>query len=72
MLGGIPFYVDQTLCQVKFVRWRRNHRKSRINKKWHKKYGFIAECGGYGFHMDGMGMYVCPCMANQIRAKAEK
>lgn len=29
--------------QPKFLRWKKSHRRSRINKKWHKKYGYECE-----------------------------
>jgi len=50
-LIGMPVYVNKHLCQMVFVRWRRSHRKSRINKKWQKKYGAVCVCSGHGYVM---------------------
>ncbi len=61
MLGGIPVYANSLLCDGgKFLRWRKNHRKSRINKKWHKKYGFeVTQCSNPAFRV-GDKLIVCP------------
>ncbi len=38
----------------KFLRWKKSHRRSRINKKWHKRYGAEYEvCRGVAFQIAG-------------------
>lgn len=50
-----------------FLRWKRNHRRSRINKKWHKKYGGVySKCPGKGINVFGF-LYLCPHAAESIR-----
>lgn len=67
MIGGTPVYINEWLCETKFVRWRKSHRKARINKKWHKKYGAIySHCVGRGYQMGGK-LILCPCMAAALR-----
>jgi hypothetical protein len=39
--SGIPLYTSEYLRQHEY-RQRRVHRRSRINKKWRKKYGFVS------------------------------
>lgn len=51
MIGGIPVIVDRNLCQPEFIRWRKKHRKSRIAKKWRKKYGAVTACKGVAFEI---------------------
>lgn len=60
MLDGIPLTIDYQLCQLEFVGWKKNHRKARINKKWHKKYGPILRCKGHVFRV-GSKIVCCPC-----------
>jgi hypothetical protein len=52
MIGGIPIIVDRYICKPEFIRWRRKHRKARINKKWRKKYGAVIACKGVGYEMN--------------------
>ncbi len=61
MIGGMKIVVNRYLCKVEFVRWRKSHRKSRINKKWHKKYGAIWRCKGMCFNLQGHTLVMCPC-----------
>ena len=67
ILNGMPLRVDRYLCDPpRFIRWKRNHRKARINKKWHKKYGAVyAYCQGKGYQVGGQ-LVVCPCMKAQL------
>lgn len=52
----------------KFIKYKKNHRKSRINKKWHKKYGAIyEECQGKAYEVFGE-FYCCP----HYKAKLEE
>lgn len=52
-LFSIPIIVNQYACEgPKFLRWRKSHRRSRINKKWHKKYGAIYKpCPGVWYEV---------------------
>ena len=64
-LFGLSVVVSKMLCDgPRFVRWRRKHRKKRINKKWQKKYGAVVEqCKGKGHVVDvgnGPVVYLCP------------
>jgi hypothetical protein len=34
-------YMVWAQAEFRFVRWKRKHKRSRINKKWQKKYGAI-------------------------------
>jgi hypothetical protein len=39
-MTGMRLTVSKHICKPPlFLRWRRNHRRARINKKWHKRYG---------------------------------
>lgn len=70
-LGYINIRVS--LCEVpSFVRWKRNHRKSRINKKWHKRYGAeMKYCKGVAYRV-GREFFVCPCMNELLKKELEK
>lgn len=50
-IAGVRVQVSRFICDgPQFVRWRKSHRKSRINKKWHKRYGAIfTTCPGKPF-----------------------
>ena len=65
MLTKIEFIVDPHLCQMEFVGWKKSHRRSRINKKWHKRYGPIMRCRGYAYNISGR-LACCPCVADKI------
>lgn len=65
--NGVPYFVNQYLCEVKHVRFRRNHRKTRINKKWHKKYGAITRCVANPKEIKGMGFFMCPCRERELK-----
>lgn len=60
--------VDRWICTPPtFVRWKRKHRKSRINKKWQKRYGAVMQpCKGVSYNMSGT-ILVCPCMVETIK-----
>ena len=51
-------YTDRTIIatdipfQTKEMEYKRNHRKSRINKKWHKKYGMRPMVDNSGIIID--------------------
>ncbi len=64
---GFELTVDPHLCQVTFVRWRKNHRKARINKKWHKKYGYVSECKQDSVYQVMGRLIGCPCMIAKLR-----
>lgn len=59
------------LCRPEFVRWCKNHRKKRINKKWHKKYGAIYACKGHAYQVAGVGVVACPCILSKLRKLRE-
>ena len=58
--------VNRNLCQMEFAGWRKNHRKSRINKKWHKKYGPLLRCRGHAYRL-GAQVVCCPCVERVLR-----
>jgi hypothetical protein len=67
MLSAIRLTIDRYLCRPEFVGWKKSHRKARINKKWHKRYGPILRCKGHAYHVRGMGIVCCPCVAVSIK-----
>lgn len=67
-----PIHVSDYMCKTEFVRWRKNHRKSRINKKWHKRYGAIARCKGVAYNVAGMGIVMCPCVKAALDCEMER
>lgn len=69
-LSGIQIHVAHILCDPpSFLRWKKNHRKSRINKKWHKRYGpVLSECLGAPGYQIGGKLYVCPHLMEKIKA----
>jgi len=69
MVSGIKVTISRMLCQQEFVRWRKSHRKARINKKWHKRYGPVTVCKGHGYQVAGIGIVGCPCFVNKLRAQ---
>jgi hypothetical protein len=70
-MADVRFTVSMYLCDSPvFLRWKKNHRKSRINKKWHKKYGAVYKpCPGKAYRMRGFGIVVCPCVAAAFEKK---
>jgi len=64
---GFQIYINPSLCQVQFIRWRKNHKKSRINKKWHKRYGFISKCVNEKAFKMGNNLYLCPCLYEKMK-----
>lgn len=72
-LSGMPVRVDRNLCQSEFVRWKRTHRKSRIAKKWRKRYGPVVACkGGQAYQIRGLGLCLCPCTKRQLDKAIEE
>lgn len=69
-LSGMPVYVESHLCRPHFVRFRKNHRKARINRKWHKKYGAITRCDGHAYQVLNR-LIVCPCSMRKMRELAD-
>lgn len=69
--AGLNVMVSHYLCEPpRFLRWRRNHRKSRINKKWHKRYGAVySACPGKAYQLGGRLM-VCPCVWDALQKEA--
>ena len=63
---GISVVKSPYLCDSpKFLRWRKSHRKARINKKWHKRYGYeTTTCPGVAYQMGRQLM--CPCVVAQM------
>lgn len=55
---GIPVKVNEYACELTtFLRWKKNHKKSRINKKWHKRYGAVYKtCPGVVYLLDPVYM----------------
>ena len=75
LLTGMRVLVDPNICEKVFVRWLKSHRKSRINKKWHKKYGATIKCNGVAFEVNGIGLVCCPhfkqLMDKEIKVRNE-
>lgn len=72
-LDGIPITVSRMLCEVKFLRWRRTHRRARIRKKWRKRYGMVlAKCPGVSYRLLGVGLICCPCVFTMLAEAASK
>lgn len=65
-MNGMSVLENSHLCQMEFVRWRKTHRKSRINKKWRKRYGAVLACKGHGYQMAG-SVVGCPCFVKRLR-----
>ena len=72
-LHGMNVQISHYLCDLPtFLRWRRNHRKVRINKKWHKKYGYITKpCPGKCYEIRGIGLVMCPHFKEQLNAQTK-
>ena len=63
--------VDPHMCESKFVRWAKVHKRRRIAKKWRKRYGPIMRCPGVMFEVAAMEFFgkrtprrfiCCPCI----------
>lgn len=68
-LFGERVTVTRFLCERPYLGQARTHRKSRINKKWRKRYGIkLGPCPGKEFSVRGMGFFVCP----HVMAELEK
>lgn len=72
ILGALKINISNYLCNVQHVRFRRNHRKARVNKKWHKKYGSITRCVANAFQIEGMGLVMCPCRKRELDEAIKK
>lgn len=68
-LCGIPVTVNYSLCDTK-KKYVRRHRKSRINKKWEKRYGanlvVEKECSGVSYQVRG-AIFCCPHVFDQLQ-----
>lgn len=77
MFSGIPISVSSYICEYPFLYWKANktHRRSRIRKKWLKRYGRTAiygPCPGKAFKLRGMGLVVCPHIKAELDKTTEK
>lgn len=72
-LAGIRITESRYICESpRFLRWRRNHRKSRLNRKWHKKYGAVmTTCPGVYYEVRGQGLIMCPHAVRALLAAPE-
>lgn len=52
-------------CNMEFVRWRRRHRKRRIDNKWRKKYGAVQRCKNVTVRA-GNTIFTCQCVLAKI------
>lgn len=69
MLDGIKITVDAHLCEYPCLGQAKRHRKSRINRKWLKRYGVKSgPCPGKCYEIRGMGLLMCP----HIKAELDK
>lgn len=72
---GVPVYVVRSMCRQVLVQ-AKTHRKSRINKKWRKRYGMRSVgCGAAEevLHLrDGRRdvFYCCPHAWERLKASA--
>ncbi len=78
LFRGIPVITNVLLCQPG-TRQRRVHRRSRINRKWKKRYGFVAApCQGHAYacaptamgkstsqHVSSIA--ACPCYVRKLK-----
>lgn len=55
------------LCRPQFVKWNKRHRRSRINRKWQKRYGALVRCDGVAYKVEDT-LLVCPCAAKHLPA----
>lgn len=70
-VNGFPVYVSASLCQPGPEVQVRRHRKSRINRKWRKKYGVrSAPCPGLVYRMMS-SVHCCPCGREKLKAGVE-
>lgn len=68
-ISDMQVVVSGSMCEPPtFLRWKRSHRRSRINKKWHKKYGAVMKpCPGRAFQLPGCKLVVCPHVNAMLR-----
>lgn len=65
-LFSLPVVV--TDCQPVFDKWRRRHRKRRIDKKWKARYGYVTRCVHAGtMYTCFKKLVVCKCTEKKIR-----
>jgi len=64
--------VNKYLCMSTFIRFRRNHRKKRVNKKWHKKYGAITKCESTVLQRHDGTLIMCPCRKTELDTAIKK
>jgi len=64
-LASMPVHCEKYFCKTTFAGWRRTHKKSRIAKKWRKKYGATYKCFGHAVRFNGT-LVVCPCVMKEI------
>lgn len=66
-IAGMRVFENDFICELKFVRWARTHRKKRIREKWKKRYGPIMACKGVAYKINKIGLMVCPCMMKKMQ-----
>ena len=73
--------VEPLICESKFVRWVKTHKRRRIAKKWRKRYGAIFWCPGVMFEIASMEFHCmrtprqfvcCPCVKAAIDQEIAK
>ena len=70
-LSGIPIVVTNLLCreEVDHTAPKRRHRKSRIQKKWIKRYGYKTKIVDGDPFMMGGTMYMSQRQLDAVKAK---
>ena len=72
IINGIPVMVSKYICYFAVAKQRRTHHRSRINKKWKKRYGFHeTACSGKAYQVNGT-MVVCPHVKAQLDKELKK
>lgn len=64
--------VSKSLCIRMFIGYKRNHRKARINKKWHKRYGMKTKCEVEICEMNNGSLVMCPCRKRELDEAIKK
>jgi hypothetical protein len=67
-LAGFQVVVSPHICDSPmFVRWVKTHKRPRIAKKWHKRFGAVmSRCPGKAFEV-GNRLLVCPHVMTELR-----
>ncbi len=68
-LMGTKLYASSLMCEPSlFVRWKRVHRRPRIQKRWRRFGAIYTKCAGRGYHMAGLGIVGCPHWCQAVKS----